>query len=110
MIKNVDSKCIEKLGDILARDLKKQIRYSQGEFNVEAMIETIESNCLIQDMPFTEKDLNGGSVRYTIFHELGKNWTGITKTVFEKLLKDTDSRFVDFVGNGDYLSFTISPN
>jgi len=108
LIKNVDSKCIEKLGDVIAKDLKKQIRYSQGEFDVQAVMQTIESNCLIQDIPFTEKDLEGGSVRYTLFHELGKTWTSITKMVFEKIFKDTTTRFTDFVGNGDYMSFTIS--
>jgi len=108
LIKNIDSKCLEKLSEILARDLKKQIRYSLGEFDAKAIMQTIESNCLIQDIPFTEKDLQSGSVRYTLFHELGKNWTSITKMVIDRLLKNTNTRVTDFDGNGDYMSFTIN--
>lgn len=102
-----DEKNIEKLGKILFNDLKNQIRYCQGDISSHGIMNTIESNCLIQNIPVNVKEFADGSKQYMIIHKLGHSWGMIQKYALENLVSLTNSKIKDMTVNDDHMSFTI---
>lgn len=103
----IDKKDIEKLGEIFLNDLKNQIRYCQGEITSHGMMDTIEGNCLIHNIPVNVKEFADGSRKYMIIHKLGHNWGMIQKYALENLVTLTNSAIKDMTVNDDHMSFTI---
>jgi hypothetical protein len=103
----VPEKKIKIVGDLFLKDLKKQIRYCHGDIHPYSIMSTIESICVIQDIPFNLKEYVNGEKKYTILHGLGRKWSLIQKYVLENLFAEISNPIKDFYMNCDHVTFTI---
>ena len=107
VINSINEKDVEKLGDVFLRDLKNQIRYCHGEITSHAIMDTIEGNCIIHNIPINIKEFADGSKTYMIIHKLGKKWSMIQKYALENLMSIDNSKIKDMKINCDYMSFKV---
>ena len=98
----------KKISEIYLDDLKNQVRYCHGDITSHSVMETLENTCLIHNIPVNKKEFTDGSVKYTIIHKLGKNWSKIQKHTIENLIGKTEGKVTEMKTNCDFMSFKIN--
>lgn len=107
LLESLDQDKIKKILKIYEKDLIRQIRYSQGDLNSITVMNLIENNCLLQDIPYTKQNKGNGEVKYIILHQLGEKWSDLNKMALENIMKSISATIKDFDYNGEHLSLTV---
>jgi hypothetical protein len=107
LIKLTSQNDLKKLGNIYAKDLIKQMKFSHVEVNSRSIMDLLEGMCFIRNIPFSEKAWKRGASRYTIFHGLGENWSTIKKIALQDMMESVGVLINDFELDHEYITFTV---
>ncbi len=110
MLKSQNETQLKKLAIIYEKNIIKQMRFANMEMNSHSIMNFIEGTCFLRNIPFSEKEMKQGAIKYSIFYGLGRNWNILKKFAIQTLMESTNTQVNEFIINDDYISFTVRHN
>ncbi len=107
ILKSQNETQLKKLANIYAKNIIKQMRFSNIEMNSHSIMDFIEGSCFLRNIPFSEKKMGNGSIKYSIFYGLGRHWNILKKFAIQTLMESTNTPVNNFSTNNDHISFIV---
>ena len=93
---------------MVTKEIKDIILILKKEHTVSSFMSTIESWAKTSDFPFNHEDLGGGTHKYVVSHEMGKNWSLYFGIIFTRIFEELGVTHVNFEITDKTLIFSFT--